>query len=207
MSTLSGNSINVRGRCTLWPTLTLSFKIIIWTADAVAIVFTAGRLFIRCRFTKKIHWDDAVHVLAMLCMIIQSAIYSGGQSLEESVQAHLAKQTHVVPNLRLFLQLNIASTIITFTCYWAVKLSIMLFYRTLFWVYETFMKAWWIVLSFVIATRKLIFFFETGKNNCRVTMLLCFLQWRYEHNLGMNIKMTRKCLFPSPRLSSLNILS
>ncbi|KUJ22168.1 uncharacterized protein LY89DRAFT_553505, partial [Mollisia scopiformis] len=125
---------------------------IIWTADFVAVAFTAIRLYIRGSVTKKFHWDDAVHILAMVCMIIQSAIYSGGRSLEKSVESYLAKETLVAPNFTLFLRLNIASTVITFTCYWAVKLSIMLFYRMLFWVYDTFMKAWWTVLCFTFAT-------------------------------------------------------
>lgn len=128
------------------------FKAIIWTADSIAILATACRLYIRARIIRRFYWDDAVHIVAMLCMIIQSAMYSGTRALVDSVRNYQSHQTHIIPNFKLYLQINISATIVAITCFWAVKLCYMLFYRTLFRVSDRFMKAWWIVLSFVFAT-------------------------------------------------------
>lgn len=85
-------------------------------------------------------------------MILHSAIYTGGRSLAEAVLAYRAKKTHHVPDLKLFLRLNIVTVVFGFTCYWAVKLSFLLFYRMLFGVSKTFMKAWWGVSVYVLIT-------------------------------------------------------
>ncbi|TVY22952.1 hypothetical protein LHYA1_G008173 [Lachnellula hyalina] len=125
---------------------------LIWTLGGLAIVLTVGRLLIRLKLNKKLHWDDAAHVVALLCMILHSAIYTGGRSLAEAVLAYRAKKTHHVPDLKLYLRLNIVTAVFGFTCYWAVKLSFLLFYRMLFGVSKAFMKAWWGVSAYVLIT-------------------------------------------------------
>ena len=128
-------------------------KAIIWTCDVVAIVFTAGRLYIRGKIIKHFYLDDAMHIIAVICMIIQSSLYTGGEYLLEDLKKYKAdKKNNPYPNLLLLQQLNIASATITFTCYWAVKISILLFYRQMFSVSKTFMKAWWAVMAYTILT-------------------------------------------------------
>lgn len=131
-------------------------------------------MYIRGRVIKRLGWDDAVHVLAAVCMVIQSGMYTGAAPLLEAVTLYLAKKTTVVPDFVKYLQINIANTVITFTCYWLVKLSIMLFYRKLFSVSDSFMRAWWAVLAFVFASYLVVIItslVQCGGNGTKITDL------------------------------------
>ena len=118
----------------------------------MAILLTAGRLYIRGKLIKHFHWDDAAHCLALLFSIVHIGTSSGATSLIADITNFSTGKSKVVPDWRLELQLDLVVDFSFFLCIWLVKLAFMLFYRTLFSVSYRFRTAWWIVLAFVLLT-------------------------------------------------------
>jgi len=117
-----------------------------WAFAGLAFILTGGRFWIRCTIIKKLSWDDAVHLLALLLLLAQIAIVSGATT----VIYHPANLTQ--KDLSFYLRLDIAGVFISWCCFYAVKISFMLLYRRLFQISERFMKAWWIVMAIVFLT-------------------------------------------------------
>lgn len=119
-----------------------------WAFAALAVVLTGGRFWTRCTIIKALSWDDAVHMLALLLLLAQVSIISGAASMVY----HLLEDGKDGRDMSLFFRLNVAATLITWCCLYAIKISFLLLYRRIFQVSERFIQAWWIVFAIVIVT-------------------------------------------------------
>ena len=52
--------------------------------------------------------------------------------------------------IRQFCQLQTAQGVAFYLLNWTVKIAFLLFYRELFWISRSFIRAWWCVLAFVL---------------------------------------------------------
>ena len=135
----------------------ISYKVLAgvsWGFTGLAISLTATRFWIRSKVTKRLAWDDAAHLLGLLLLIAQVSIVSGATSMiyriaidEEDEDKRRYEAEHL-----LFVRLDFAGILITWSCLYAIKLSFMLLYHHIFRISEKFIRAWWIVLGIVFLT-------------------------------------------------------
>ncbi|CAF9930985.1 MAG: hypothetical protein ALECFALPRED_004773 [Alectoria fallacina] len=134
----------------------ISFKILAavsWVFTGVAILLTAGRYWIRCKIIKRLSWDDAAHLLALLLLVAQISIVSGAASMIYQIANYeTGDDEHYQAKHSLFVRLNIAGILITWCCLYAVKISFLLLYHRIFRISEKFIQAWWMVLGIVVLT-------------------------------------------------------
>ena len=129
------------------------FAAVSWVFTALAILLTAGRFWIRCKIIKKLSWDDAAHLLALLLLVAQVSIVSGAASMIYQIANYEAgDDEHYQAKYLLFVRLDIAGILVTWCCLYAVKISFLLLYHHLFRISERFIQAWWIVLGIVVLT-------------------------------------------------------
>lgn len=120
--------------------------------NGLAILLSIGGYIIRLKVLGSFHWDDLTHLIAVLLMTTQSALLTSFADLVRSLEAYSSHKSTKVPNFRLSLQANVAATMVGSCCLWAVKVTFLILYRLLFGVSTSFLKAWWAVTIFVIAT-------------------------------------------------------
>ena len=118
-----------------------------WGGVSLAILLSLGRFWIRARLIKSLRWDDAAHLLGLLFLLAQVSMVSWMQS---TIHARFELLDHH-QQLRLFLRLDVAAIILSWSCLYAIKVAFLLLYHQIFRVSETFMWAWWItsVVTFV----------------------------------------------------------
>lgn len=115
------------------------------------MLLTVGRQWIRSRILRRFDWNDAAHLAALLLLLAQVSTISGAAPLVYRINKSILNNDplNLFDLARLF-QLNLAVTLITWSCLYAVKLAFLLFYRTIFNISTQFNRAWWTVLAFVI---------------------------------------------------------
>ena len=124
-----------------------------WTFTALAIVLTACRLWIRSKIIKRVSWDDAAHVLGLLFLVAQvSVVHVAACMLYQSLDHPAGDNSDYPAGHPLFIRLNTASTLLTWFCLYAIKLSFLLLYYHIFQVSRIFIRAWWMVLGTVVIT-------------------------------------------------------
>lgn len=128
-----------------------------WTFTGFAVLLTVGRLWIRLKIIRKYGWDDTAHLIALLLLLAQVSIITGGAPLMYQVNEFATHQNQSEPNLALLMRLNTAVLLITWSCLYAVKIAFLLLYRVIFHVSTTFVRAWWMVFAFVLLSYGVIF--------------------------------------------------
>ena len=113
---------------------------------------SAGRFWTRSIVLKSLRLDDAVHGLALVLLIASLATFSAIIPTAQSVLDYSAGITKQYPDVVAYQQANVVVTILFYSIIWAVKLAFMLFYRQLFWVSASFIKAWWSTMALLIAS-------------------------------------------------------
>ena len=134
----------------------ISFEVLAgvsWGFTGLAILLTATRFWIRAKITKRLAWDDAAHLLGLLLLIAQVSIVSGATSMiyRIAIDEEEDKSRYEAEHL-LFVRLDFAGILITWSCLYAIKMSFMLLYHQIFRISEKFIRAWWIVLGIVFLT-------------------------------------------------------
>lgn len=111
----------------------------------MCIVATGVRYALRAFVIRTWYWDDVAHGVALILFIAEAASATGAIGV---VNAALDKNNHDPQKYHSYYQLNVAFTIIGFSCFYAVKFTFLLFYRLLFKHQKGFLRAWWAVLVF-----------------------------------------------------------
>lgn len=114
------------------------------------MLLTAGRQWIRLRILRRFDWNDAAHLAALLLLLVQVSMISGAAPLMYRADESIVNNNPSQPDLNLLFRINLALLLITWSCLYAVKVSFLLFYRTIFNASAQFNRAWWSVLAFVI---------------------------------------------------------
>lgn len=121
-----------------------------WTLASLCIVLTIGRYAIRYRVSLRFYKDDLAHLCALGWLIVFCAIT---QAMFAPTHVMLRSQvlgTAPPPaTISEFCRLQTAQGATFYLLHWTVKLAFLLFYRELFWVSRTFIRAWWCVSTFV----------------------------------------------------------
>lgn len=155
----------------------------------IAIMFVAIRTIIRCYVFRRddirniyVYFaSDACVYLALVALISMAILYSLVMGDIFEVDRVTAGQEKPGPGFQqrgnFFLRCQFALICLFWTSVWSVKVSILLFYKTLFNKLRMFKICWWLVLWFVGATYLA----------CWGTQLAsCWQIWTY-FNLGMSI--------------------
>ena len=121
-----------------------------WSFTGLAVLLTICRLWIRCTIIKGLFWDDAAHMLALACLLIQISLVTAATTMAYHVVSQNSTEEAAATQVHL-LRINYAAIVIVWTCLYAVKLAFLLLYRRIFQVSQNFMKAWWTVLAMVVA--------------------------------------------------------
>ena len=128
----------------------ISFKLLAavsWAFTGLAILLTAARFWIRCKIIRKLSWEDAAHLLALLLLVAQSSIVSGVASMiHQFANSEAGDDENYQGKHLLFVRVNIVGILITWCCLYAVKISFLLLYHRIFRISEKFIQTWWIVL-------------------------------------------------------------
>ena len=140
--------------------LTCVGKALSWTFNVAAIVLTAGRYAIRGWMLRKLDWDDATHLLALVVLVAYVATYTAMFPINFAVEDWVTGNGEMpsVAVLELYLHYEMAVWLLFWVIIYLVKFSFLLFYRSIFGVSRTFKKAWWAVTVFTFLTFWACFF-------------------------------------------------
>ena len=166
MSTLSQSGLTV---ITLFSQLKRPFykqflictgKALSWTFTVAAIALTAGRYAIRGLMLRKLDWDDATHLLALVVLVAYVATYTAMFPINYTVEDWVTGNGEMpsVAILELYLHYELAVWLLFWVIIYLVKFSFLLFYRSIFGVSRIFQKAWWTVTVFTFLTFWACFF-------------------------------------------------
>ena len=139
---------------------------IIWVVTALAITLVVSRLAIRLFIVKKTTIDnvlasDVLMLLALATLIAMAGLYVQIIPTMFDLDLAAAGKPPMSPESTLefeeranrYLRIQFGIIILFWTCVWAVKLSILVFYKSLFdRLSRTYLYAWWAVVSFVALT-------------------------------------------------------
>ena len=139
---------------------------IIWAVTAIATTFVVSRFAIRLFIVKKATFDnvlasDVLVSVALATLITMAGLY--GQIIPTMFDLDLAAagKPPISPESMLefeeranrYLRIQFGIIILFWTCVWAVKLSIMVFYKSLYdRLSRNYLYAWWAVVVFVLVT-------------------------------------------------------
>ncbi len=135
-----------------------TFQAFVWTMTAITVLLSAARYAISVAEKKSLQWDNLTHLLALLAMVTMVALL---QTLFRDGYYITAIDRQLVPNpdRAAFVELYIrfrrrsdAIALLFFTSTWLVKLTFLLYYRSIFKISKNFRKAWWAVTIFVFIT-------------------------------------------------------
>ena len=124
-----------------------------WIFTATGVAFTIGRYVIRYRDQKRLYGDDLVHFLALLCglgsVICMQLVLSIGSTLQSGGFGAGPPPPSLIVE---FLRLQSAQSVLFFSCIYFIKGALLLFYKHLFGSNETFVRLWWVVSLFTLAS-------------------------------------------------------
>lgn len=125
----------------------------IWLSVGIAILFTIIRTAIRIRVYRRLFADDGAVYIALAILISMGVMYQiitpTMFELERLLIPGAVPSANFVQEAALFLKLQFAIIILFWTTLWAVKLSILLYYRALFAKLPNRFLWWWLVSMFV----------------------------------------------------------
>lgn len=127
----------------------------IWVAVAVAVISAFLRFACRWRVKRQVSMDDSLVYFALLNLLCMAVLYvlvtptmftlDAIAIGKESPPADLAERT------AFYLKCQFAIIVMFWTTLWAVKISVLLFYKNLFNKLPKQMTLWWAVLGAVVA--------------------------------------------------------
>lgn len=124
----------------------------IWLSVAIAILFTIIRTAIRIRVYRHLFADDGAVYLALTILVSMGIMYQiitpTMFELERLLTPGAVPSANFVQEAAFFLKLQFAIIILFWTTLWAVKLSFLLYYRTLFAGLPNQLFWWWLVSVF-----------------------------------------------------------
>ncbi len=107
-----------------------------WTAVALAIVFVAFRLLINRHVHGRISANDACICFALAVLVSMGVMYHYVTSpifqIRRISQGEEPYTPDIGPSAHFFLKLQFAIIVLFWTCLWAVKMSFLMYYQTLF---------------------------------------------------------------------------
>ena len=139
---------------------------IIWAVTAIAITFVVSRFAIRLFIVKKATLDnvlasDVLVSIALATLITMAGLYGQIIPTMFDLDATAIAKPPKPPESMLefeeranrYLRIQFGIIILFWTCVWAVKLSILVFYKSLYdRLSRKYLYAWWAVIVFVVAT-------------------------------------------------------
>lgn len=135
-----------------------NLEALVWTLTAITILLSGARYAISAATKKAFQWDGLTHLLALLSMVTMVALF---QTLFRDGYYITAIERHLAPppTQEAFIELYIrfrrrsdAIALLFFTSTWLVKVTFLLYYRSIFQINKNFRRAWWVVLGFVFVT-------------------------------------------------------
>lgn len=111
-----------------------------------------GRFYIRLQIIKKLYWDDLLHLFATAFLIIMVSVYTGAIPLLKQIRAYQTGVSDQRPDYAKYMDINVANSIMAFSCWWSVKFAFLFYYRLIFQVSKTFLRAWWAIFVFTLLT-------------------------------------------------------
>lgn len=136
---------------------------IIWVVTAIAITLVVSRFAIRLFVAKKTTIDnvlvsDMLVLVALATLIAMAGLYGQIIPIIFNLDLAAAGKPLLSPETKLefvertdhYLRVQFGIIILFWTCVWAVKLSILMFYKSLFdRLSRRYLYAWWAVVVFV----------------------------------------------------------
>ena len=128
---------------------------------ATATVLTVGRYLIRWSITRQSHtrWtlcDDLFHLLSLVALIVFDATNETHNATKLNLQTAIAdpqtSQADILSGYVHLLVLSRVNNCFLYLIFWLVKLSFLMFYRSLFDISRPFRTAWWVVLVYTVLT-------------------------------------------------------
>lgn len=122
-----------------------------WVLTGFCILLTLGRYIIRYKVSLRFYKDDLAHLVALGWLIVFSSITQAMFHPTMTMLQSLRSGTPAPPaTVSEFCRLQTAQGATFYLLHWSVKFAFLLFYRELFWVSRTFIRAWWCVATFVL---------------------------------------------------------
>ena len=107
-----------------------------WTTVALAIVFVACRLLINRHVHGRVSANDACVCLALVILISMAIMYHYITApifqIRRISQGEEPYTPDIGPVAHFFLKLQFAIIVLYWTCLWTIKMSFLMYYRTLF---------------------------------------------------------------------------
>ncbi|CAL3968565.1 unnamed protein product [Diplocarpon coronariae] len=137
------------------------FTILNWIMWSIALVITILRLTVRFLQMKRLFWDD---IFAVLGIIFLTGVAALNQAARDSTYLLIAlEEGHKpAPQYKNLKDINAAEVhhkymlfflvMVFYLTLWSVKISLLLFYRRLLVGLNGYMRWWWIVMWFTIAS-------------------------------------------------------
>jgi len=126
-----------------------------WALTGIAGVLTIGRFVIRGYNSRRLFWDDLVHLLAFVALVIHGALSVADGNDRVAIDHAKQEKTPASVLLGLYQRLahvSAANNCFLYSVFWLVKIGFLLFYYRLFNISRNFRKAWWAVLAFTFLT-------------------------------------------------------
>lgn len=139
---------------------------IIWVVTAIAITLVVSRFAIRLFIAKKTAVDnilvsDMLVLVALATLITMAGLYGQIIPIMFDLDLAAAGKPPLSPETMLefeeradhYLKIQFGIIVLFWTCVWAVKISILVFYKSLFdRLSLRYLYAWWVVVTFVALT-------------------------------------------------------
>lgn len=126
---------------------------VIWLSVALAIVFVVLRTFIRLHVSKQISTDDVCIYIALAILISMAVLYNLVAPTMFWLDRVNSGQEKPTPDLLapsdFYLRCQFAIILLFWTTLWLVKLSILMFYKSMFNRLPLQITFWWVVVGFV----------------------------------------------------------
>ncbi|KAL8964719.1 MAG: hypothetical protein Q9183_004258 [Haloplaca sp. 2 TL-2023] len=146
--------------------LTFHLQTVIWLVVAMAILFAIVRFLIRVFALKKLLPDDFAVAAALVVLLSLAIMYEYATpimfELDRITRGLDPFTPEFLPRAAIFLKLQFAIIVLFWTSIWVVKVSFLLFYRTLFTGLREHMVNWWLVAGMTAITYLLCWAFQLG---------------------------------------------
>ncbi|KAL8884087.1 MAG: hypothetical protein Q9215_007785, partial [Flavoplaca cf. flavocitrina] len=143
-----------------------SLEIVIWLVVATALFFAFLRFTIRGRIFKKLFWDDAAVVVAVILHLTLAIMYKyiipTMFELDRIANGEEAFTPAFLPPAAVFLKMQFAIIVLFWTIIWIVKVSFLIFYRKLYARLPGGLLRWYLVSGFTAVTYLLAWAFQLG---------------------------------------------
>lgn len=126
-----------------------------WALTCLAGVLSGGRYAIRGYNSRRLYWDDLIHLLALVILIVHGGtneLSLNGKATLAKTAARKASQAELLGVYRHNQRVNTVNNCFLFPVFWIIKISFLLLYRLLFQSSPTFKKVWWAVTIFTLLT-------------------------------------------------------